>query len=51
VLDGVAVVGAWLLQKLLQMVVVALSLALSVDPCDRIVVGATSVPLFLLLLH
>jgi hypothetical protein len=51
VLDGEAVVGAWLLQELLEMVVVALSLACSVGRCDRIGAGATSVPPPLLLLH
>jgi hypothetical protein len=50
VLEGVAVVGARLLQELLKMVVVALSLACSVGHCDRVGVGATSVPLLLLLL-
>jgi hypothetical protein len=50
VLDRVAMVGAWLLQELLEMVLVALSLARSVGRCNRIGVGATSVPLLLLLL-
>jgi hypothetical protein len=47
VLDGVAVVGARLLQGLLEMVIVALSLAHSIDRCDRVGVGVTWVPLLL----
>jgi hypothetical protein len=39
VLDGVAVVGAPLLQELLEMVVVALSLACSVSRCDVLGLG------------
>jgi hypothetical protein len=46
-LDRVAVVGAWLLQELFEMVVVALSLARSVGRCDRVGVGATISLLFL----
>jgi hypothetical protein len=51
VLEGVAMVGAWLLQELLEMVVTALSLVHSVGRYDRIGVGATSVPPLLLLLR
>jgi hypothetical protein len=50
VLNGVAVVGPQLLQELLEMVVVALSLARSVGRCDRVGVGAMLIPHLLLLL-
>jgi hypothetical protein len=51
VLDQVAVVGARLLQELLEKFIVALSLARLVGRCDRIGVEAMSVPLPLLLLY
>jgi hypothetical protein len=50
VLDGVAVVAAWLLQELLKVVIVALSLAHSVSRCNCVGVVATSVPPLLLVL-
>jgi hypothetical protein len=46
VLDGVAVIGAWLFQELLKMVSIALSLAHAVDRRDR--VGVVTTPVLLL---
>jgi hypothetical protein len=44
-------IGAWLIQELLEVVVVALPLACSVGRCDCVGVGATLVPPLPLILH